>query len=314
LFALSSAVLLEVVLLAAPAGARGQSSLPTCESGTRRLELTADASARWPEVCIHSGLSTSFFFDTKLARLELTGRERFRVMESEEGFTLVPVAALPDGERVPVTVYFQDGAAPERVTFELVMHPSEAERQVEVTRHPRTLASYQQGEQQARAEVQRCREEKERLQAECAGQVGLISLLAQGLMGKGGIADKRIIGNGIASPANTLASLDVRTYRSNTKRRKGVHQVVRLAVVMELRNIGTSLWTLADAVLVGGPKHVELKALGVWSQGPILPGKVQHVVVEVEATEEAARSTFALELWSQEGGGERERFDGVTFP
>jgi uncharacterized protein (TIGR02268 family) len=226
---------------------------------------------------------------------------------------LVLMAALPAGARVPVTVSFEDGAAPESVTFELVMHPSEAERQVEVTRHPRTLASYQQGERQARAEVQRCREEKARLQVECAGQVGLTSLLAQELMGEGGIADKNIRENVTSPPANRLINSKTRTYRSHTARKEGGHKLVRLAVELELRNTGKQPWTPAGAVLVG-PQHVELKVLGVGPLVPISPGKKRRVVVEAEATEDAARSTFTLELWSQEGGGERERFDGVTFP
>ena len=313
MFALSSVALLELVLLAAPAGAHGQSALPTCESGTRRLELTAETFARRPEVCIHFGLSTSFFFDAKLARVELAGRERFRVVESEEGLALVLMAALPAGERVPVTVYFQDGAAPASVTFELVVHPSEADRQVEVTRHPRTLVSYQQGEQQARAEVLRCREEKTRLQAECAGQVGLTSLLAQELMGEGGIPDKNIQKSVTLPPTNTLTSIKTRTYRSGTARKEGEHKVLRLAVELELLNMGKQPWTPAGAVLVG-PKHVELKALGVWPLEPIPPGTKHRVVVEVEATEEEARRTFTLELWSQDGDGGSERFKGVTFP
>jgi hypothetical protein len=37
---------------------------------------------------------------------------------------------------------------------------------VEVSRHERTVASLRQGEQQARAEAQQCRDEKARLQAE----------------------------------------------------------------------------------------------------------------------------------------------------
>jgi uncharacterized protein (TIGR02268 family) len=313
MFALSSAALLELMLLAAPVGARGQSPLPSCESGTRRLELTAETAARRPEVCIHFGLSTSFFFDAKLARVELAGRERFRVVESEEGLTLVLTTALPDGERVPVTVYFQDGAAPASMTFELVVHPSEAERQVEVTRHRRTLTSYQQGEQQALAEVQRCREEKTRLQAECNGQVGLTSLIAQGHLGEGGIPDKNIIKNVTSPPENILTSIKTRTYRSATERGEGARKVVRLAVELELWNNGSTPWTPAGAVLVG-PKRVELKALSVWPLEPIPPGKRSRVVVEVEATEEVARSTFTLKLWSQEGGGGSQRFDGVTFP
>ena len=314
MFALSSAALLEFVLLAAPVGAREQSPLPTCESGTRRLELTAETSAFRPEVCIHSGLSTSFFFfNAKLARVELAGRERFRVVESEEGLTLVLLAALPAGERVPVTVYFQGGATPASVTFELVVHPFEAERQVEVTRHPRTLASCEQGEQRARAEAQRCGEEKARLQTECAGQVGLTGLIAQRLMGKEGVPGQEITKDVTSRPANTLTSISTRTYRSTTERGEGEHKMVRLAVELELFNTGNTPWTPAGAVLEG-PERVELKALSVWSPGPIPPGLKRRVVVEVETMEEVARSTFTLAVWGQEGGSRSERFDGVTFP
>ena len=42
MLALSSAALLLLMLFAAPAGASEPSPLPTCESGTRHLELTAD--------------------------------------------------------------------------------------------------------------------------------------------------------------------------------------------------------------------------------------------------------------------------------
>ncbi len=62
------------------------------------------------------------------------------------------------------------------------------------------------------------------------------------------------------------------------------------------------------------PGRVELKALGVWPLEPIASGKTSRVVLEVEATEEEARGTFTLKLWSQEGGGRGEFFDGVTFP
>ncbi|HEX8825638.1 MAG TPA: DUF2381 family protein [Archangium sp.] len=313
MLALSSAALLRLVLLATPAATHVEAPLPTCASSTRHLELTADTPRTAQEVCIHPGHSTSFFFNAKLARVELAGRERFRVIEDEAGFTLMPTKALADGERVPVTVSFQDGAAPASATFLLVVHPSEAERQVEVMRQPRTLASYREGEQRALEEVQECRQEKARLEAESSGKVGLTALIAQELMGEGGVVDKNIAKNVTARPGNTRTSSMARSYRSDTGRREGGHKVVRLAVAQELRNTGTQPWTPAGAVLVG-PQGMELKALGVWPLEPISPGKTQRVVVELEATEEEAHGTFTLKLWSQEGGARGEFFDGVTFP
>jgi uncharacterized protein (TIGR02268 family) len=311
--ALSPVALLGLTLLATPADANERAPLPTCETGTRYVELEADAPNSAQEVCIHLGRSTSFLFDSKLARVELAGRKRFRVMEGDDGFTLVLMEALPDGERVPVTVYFQDGAAPASATFHLVVHPSQVEGQVEVTRHPRTIASYQQGEQQARAEAQQCREEKARVQAECGGQGGLTGLIAHGLMGEGGVPSKNIGEDLTPHPGNTLHAVKARSYRSDTERREGQQKVVRLAVALELQNNGKTPWTPVGAVLMG-PQHVELKVLSVWPLEPIPSEQKRRIVVEMETTEGEALGTFTLKLWGEGGSSRGELFDGVTFP
>jgi uncharacterized protein (TIGR02268 family) len=312
-FALSSTALVGWVLFAVPATTAMQSPLPTCETGVRHVELTADAADKRLTVCIHPGLSTNLLFDSKLARVELAGPERFRVvLQGETALILVPTQALEDGERVPVTVYFQDGAAPASVTFWLVVHPTQAEGQVEVTRQPRTLASYREGEQQARAEARQCQEDKAGLQAECAGQAGLTGLITEGL-GKTGVAVKTLDFDVTARPGNRLQLMSAHSYRSDTERQTGGQKVVRLAVELELKNNGETPWRPAGAVLLG-PKHVELKVLGVWLLHPIAPGGKGRIVVELEATERQARGTFTLKLWSQDGSTRGEFFDGVTFP
>ncbi|HEX5750221.1 MAG TPA: DUF2381 family protein [Archangium sp.] len=309
---LSAAALLRLVLLAAPLESPTPTTSFDCEAGSRHLELSADTPGEALAVCVHPGLSTSFFFDAKLARVELARREWFRVMQGETGLALVPTVALGEGERVPLTVYFQDGAAPVSVRFTLVVHPSEAARQVEVTRQPRSLESYREGEGQARAEVQQCREDKARLEAECGGQRGLLGLRAQGLLGAGGIVSKNLMKSVTSRRGNTLESTEARSYRADTPRLENGHKVVRLAVEQQLRNHGSTPWTPAGAVLVG-KNGEEWKVLGVWPLEPIAPGKKLQVLVEVELTEEAARGTFTLKLWSQESGT-AEFFDGVTFP
>ncbi len=281
--------------------------------GTRHIELEADAPSGVHEVCIHPGLSTTLLFDSKLARVELPGRERFRFMEGEAGLTLIPTEVLREGERVPVTLSFQDGMAPASATLLLVVHPVQAERQVEVTRHPRTLASYREGEQQARAEAQQCREERARLQAGCDGKGGLTGLIAQRLMGQGGIAFEDIRKSVTPRSGNTLIPAAVYSYRANIEHQKTQRQGVRLAVSLLLSNQGTTPWTPAGAVLVT-PTHAKLAALTVWPLEPIPPGEERRVVVEVETKEQEARGPFTLKLWSQEGGARGEVFDGVTFP
>ncbi|HEX5750541.1 MAG TPA: DUF2381 family protein [Archangium sp.] len=310
---LSSAALLRLVLLAAPLDASALSAPSGCVSGTSHLELTEDTHGEAHAVCIHPGLSTSFLFDTKVERVELAGRERFRVMEDETGLALVPTRALTQGARVPMTVFFQDGMTPASARFLLVVHPSEAARQVEVTRQPRPPASCGEGEQQARAEARQCQEDKARLEARCSGQVGLLGLLAQGLLGADGI-DSKDIGKSVTSrPGNTLTSSKARSYRSATARMEDGREVVRLSVELNLKNTGSTPWTLAGAVLVG-PEGEEWKVLGAWQREPILPGKSGRIGVEVEMDEQEARGTFSLKLRSQEASGGGDFFDGVTFP
>jgi uncharacterized protein (TIGR02268 family) len=310
---LPSSALLRFVLFAAPVDASALATPPGCEAGTRHLELTEDTSGEALAVCIHPGLPTSFLFDTKLGRVELAGRERFRMIEDETGLALVPTRALTLGEHVPMTVSFQDDTAPASARFLLVVHPSEAARLVEVTRQPRTLASYREGEQQAREEARQCREDKARLEARCSGQVGLLGLLAQELLGEGGIDSKDITLSVSSRPGNTLALSKALSYRSVTGRGEGGRKLVRLAVELELKNTGSTPWTPAGAVLVG-PRGVEWKVLGMWPLKPMAPGKKLRFGVEVETEEAEARGTFTLKLWNQEAGGGGEFFDDVTFP
>ncbi|WP_047855474.1 DUF2381 family protein [Archangium gephyra] len=237
---LCAAALLRLVLLAAPVDAAAP---PACESGTRHLELTADTPGEALAVCIHPGLPTSFLFDAKLGRVELPGRERFQVIADETGLTLVPTGVFTQGERVPVRVIFQNGTDPVGVRFLLVVHPSDAARLVKVTRQPRSLASYRDGEQQARAEAKQCREDKARLEAECSGRRGLLGLLAQELLGEGGIADKNITKSATSRLGNTLHSIKARSYRSDTTRLEDGRKVVRLAVEQQLLNNGSTPWT-----------------------------------------------------------------------
>ena len=308
MLALSSSALLGLALLTAPVEATDRVSLPTCETGTRYIELTADPPSEPLEVCIRPELSLTLFFDAKLARVEVEGRERFRrVKMMDDTLTLVASEALHDGERVPVTIYFEDDAAPTNATFVLVVHPSQAERQVEVSRHERTVASLQQGERQARAEAQQCREEKARLQAECSGQDGLTGLIANGWLGETGVV-ARWLKDVTQRPGGYLVAKKVISYRA-----VGPNGLGRVAVEVELRNLGTVPWMPSGVALVGA-KREELMGLTVWPLEPIPPGESLRIVVELNATEREARGTYTLKLWAGEAGAGGVTLDGVMFP
>jgi uncharacterized protein (TIGR02268 family) len=307
-FTLSSTALLGLALLAAPAEATERAPLPTCETGTRYVELTADTPSKTPEVCIRPELSLTLLFDAKIASVEVEGRERFRrVKVVDDTLVLVASEALHDGERVPVTVYFEDGAAPTSAIFVLVVHPSQAERQVEVSRRERSVASLRAGERQARAEAQQCREEKARLQAECRGQDGLTGLIVNGWLGKTGVVARELEA-AASRPGDLLAVQKVISYRA-----VGPQGRSRLAVEVELFNPGAVAWMPSGAALVGS-KREELTGLPVWLLGPIPPGRSRRVVVELDATESEARGTYTLKLWAGEAGAGSVNLDGVTFP
>jgi uncharacterized protein (TIGR02268 family) len=308
-FALSSTALLGLTLFAAPVDAAAQTTLPVCEAGTRYIELTADASSKPAELCIRPALSINLFFDAKLERVEVEGRERFRrVKVVDDTLTLVASEALPDGERVPVTVYFQDDAAPASATFVLVVHPSQAERQVEVSRHERTRASLREGEQRARAEAQQCREEKASLQAECSRQAGLTGLIENGWLDEKDIVAKVITLNVTQHPGDSLVAQKVISYRAVGPEGRG-----RVAVRVKLFNPGAVAWMPTGAALVGA-KQEALTGLTVWPLEPIPPGRFRNITVEMNATESEARGSFTLKLWAGEAGAGGVNLDGVTFP
>jgi uncharacterized protein (TIGR02268 family) len=303
---LTLSTLLGLALLASPGEATEKPPRLTCESGTRYIELDASRHGQVPEVCIRPALSLNLFFDAELARVEVEEPGRFRrVKLAEDTLTLVPSAGLADGVRVPVTVYFKDGAAPVSASFMFVVHPSEAERQVEVSRHPRTLESLRQGEQQAKAQAQQCQEEKARLQAECSGRSGLTGLIASRLLGAKGVA-AQWLDNAALRPSSSFKSQEAISYRAVGPEGRG-----RVAVEVTLKYNGTTPWTPVGAALVG-PNGKVLGTPTVWPLKPIAPGRWLRVVVEVEAAEEEVQGTFMLKLWGLEGE-DIVLLDGVTF-
>ena len=305
---LTLSTLLGLALLASPGEATEKPPRLTCESGTRYIELDASRPSQVPEVCIRPALTTNLLFDAELARVEVAEPGYFRrVKPAGDMLTLIPSEGLADGVRVPVTVFFKDGAAPVSASFVLVVHPSEAERQVEVSRHPRTLESFRQGEQQAQAQVQQCREEMARLQAECSGRSGLTGLIASGLLGEEGVAAQRLP-KATLRPGSFFEIHGVISYRAGGTGGRG-----RVAVEVELKNMGTTPWTPVGAALVG-PNGKVLGQPTVWLLEPIAPGWKQRVVVEVEATGEEAQGTFTLKLWAQGGADASVLLDGVMFP
>jgi uncharacterized protein (TIGR02268 family) len=268
------------------------------------MELDADASRTTRVLCIRPGLSTNFFFDANVTRLELEGRERFhRVQVAADALTLVASEAMRDDvEPLRMTAYFQDGAAPASARFLLMVHPALAARQVEVIRRTRSVEFYQQQAWETQTRLQRCEEEKERMRTEQEGPGGLLGLrLADLLDERVGIQTQDITPFIKPKPGNVLNMSWTWTYRSKR----------RVAVDMELENLGAKPWTPAGALL-RGPHGEQLTPFPLWRPEPILPGQTVRIMVEVEATKKEALGAYTLTLW----GVDRRSvvLENVTFP
>lgn len=304
---LPSTVLSGLMLLATPVEPDTGRPLPACATGPRHIELDADERNDTPEVCIRPGLLLSFLFDAKLSHVEVEGRERFlRVEQGATLLSLLPSEALRDGERVPVTVHFQSEAAPTRATFTLVVHPSLAERQVEVARRERTLDSYRRGEHQAREEALQCLAEKARLEEEPSAPSGLAALILQNRLSERGIVARKTH-EVDQHPAHPLDALSYTGFRAVGLEGRGL---VALDVV--LFNRGSTPWTPASAVLLG-PEGVPALELKISPLSPLAPGKPGRLVLERDAAEHELRGAFTLKLWDAQGR-DGAVLDGVSFP
>ncbi|HLM47358.1 MAG TPA: DUF2381 family protein, partial [Myxococcaceae bacterium] len=107
----------------------------------RHVELTADKAEQVHEVRISPLFTTTLVFNAPLLRggVVLEEREGFRTVMVDEAtgvVALLPSGVLSAGKRLSLTVRFAEGAVPASATFQLVVHPTRAESQVNVYRLP----------------------------------------------------------------------------------------------------------------------------------------------------------------------------------
>jgi uncharacterized protein (TIGR02268 family) len=212
------------------------------------------------------------------------------VPTGDSSFALLPLEDLQPGERFVVTVRFTDGAAPTNATFQLVVHPAWAPRQVEVFRHRRTVEDCQKENQEERTKSQQLGQDLGQLQME-HGPGGLTGLFASGVLvlNDTGVLAKPLKKDFTTAETNALSVDEVHSYRATTPRMEGELRVMRVIVAMKAKNLGTLPWQAYDAALVN--KVQEAAKVKVWSRAPIAPDTEDLVVVEAEMTEQEARGT-----------------------
>lgn len=300
-------ILLTVVLLvggAAPAQPRQGAHWGL---GGRRIELTGDAASQVHEVGVSPGLTTAIVFHGATidrGGVMLEGSERVRVSVAEDTLLLLPSEQANVGDRLRLNVPFQGTAAPASITFAVVVHPAQAERQVEVFRQARTAESLRAEMREKDAQLQQCRERVASMQSEAKQPGGLRGLRASGVVDNTGIAAKGIGKTFVSSPGNALRVVEAWTYRAAS----------RVAVEVELINPeGAVPWTAEGAVLTNKAGEA-LRVLPVWQLEPITSdSRNARVIVEAEASENEARGPFVLKLW-EAGGMRTVTLGNVTFP
>lgn len=315
--ALSSLLLALMLLMATHATAEPR--LPVCAESPLRFELTAESAGETREVCISPDQPLVFRFDAPLlpGSPEVSGRERLEdVATGDRSIILIPRADLQPGESFEVKARFADGAAPTSATFRVVVHPVLGAGRVDVTRHARTLEDYQRDYRVEREKSQRIGEELERVLVE-RGPGGLTGLFASGLLqveDTAGDFKAKSLTEELTQPSSNVLTVEtVLSCRATTTRMVGAQSVVRVAVVMRVRNPSSLTWMLRDAALLR--KGREPRRVRAWQSAPLAPSPSESglVAVELEMTKQEARGTFTLKAWD-ESGQRLVTLGNVTFP
>lgn len=303
----SPLALLLPVLLTGTASAEPE-AMP-CLAGVQHVELPTTATLEPVQVCISPGQTTLVNFDGALAAgsLTLDGQDRFTQAEpGPSSLKLVPSEKLAAGERLRLSVRFQDAAAPTSAALILVVHPAQATPLVDVHRQTRTVESFRQELGARDEQLRQLRLENARLLAESTGPKGLAGLHALGLLDETAFRARDNRKSARAPPASALL-LEGATASFRTGG--------RVAVKLFLANPNNAApWTAQGAKMaLEDRKGVELQVLEVWPREPIPPGRTLMMLVEAEVGNVSAQGPFTLRLWEAQGG-RTAIIQGVMLP
>ncbi|RJS27866.1 hypothetical protein DRW03_00050 [Corallococcus sp. H22C18031201] len=280
------------LLVGLTAMAQPQEGLRGRELKRRRVALTGSTADKPVELHVAPGYLTTLEFDSLVRRDAVvlsTPADRLALFEiNNRSIVLKPAMDLGAGHGVELTVPFADGAAPTRVVFSLVTHPSEVDGQVMVSRLPRTAEAIQGELDELRASCATKDAELDALRARSAAS-GPAGMILAGLLGEGsfrvGRADVLGTGDGL-NPEQGV------TYRASGWG----------AVALRVRNTGSQPWAPTEARLSVVASGERINVLGVgMKESQIRPGGASLVVVETGAPNWPEGAILRLELRDKEG-------------
>ena len=263
-----------------------------------RFELSSSPTGA-REVCVSPGLTTSLRFDAP-AIVDLQDEVRFEeVIRDRRLLALMPPRDMAVGERLRLTVRFEEEPTSSGFSLMLVGRSGQATHQVEVYRDERTRESLLQELLQERARTEQLSDALARTQALLNQSGGLRGLIVSGALGPNAIQSREFPQRPTGYSENELTVTRGVVYRSDTT----------VAVEIWLKNSGTTPWTVVGASLaVNG---VALKGL-TWEPATIAPEATVRVVVEVPAIRGEPKGDVTLSLW--EAGPRIINIPDVTFP
>jgi uncharacterized protein (TIGR02268 family) len=289
------------VVLAFFAGATQADEPPTtapCDL-TPRIDLFKDPSAPGADVCVTADQPTTFVFDSRIEPGAVEFQPEGGLSDWAQGregtsLTVIPKAGYLPGERVRVTVRFADGAAPTSASFWLVGHAARGARRVEVFRIARPVDVLTREVTEARADSQKCHEDKARLLSERTQPGGLMG--TAWLWGGGTVSVTELEGVISARPGNALQASKASSF---TFSRGGNKVAVSVAVSVTLTNPASEPWTAAEGILVNA-RGDEL-TLTAWQESPVLPGGKGEVVAGAQTVVTLLACPCTLKLWEAQG-------------
>lgn len=259
----------------------------------RRIEVGAEMRGPASEIRIAPGRSTTFFFDAHILpdEISLEGRERFqRLGLSEDHLVLVPSSAFREGERLRLGLRFRDGAAPERVTFVLVVDPALGEPQVEVYRRARSVESYRQEVDELKGRLSQVQFELDRLQLEGRSSGALEAFVAS-------VGEPYDLSIRSVTYTKAVTHPDVSVLKTQVV----VHQPRWRAIRLGLRaRAGGAGWVATGASLTDGSGRSR-KVLSHWQTGPLHDDVDQTLVVFVEPATEVESGRYVFKVWDAKG-------------
>ncbi|MET0404477.1 MAG: DUF2381 family protein [Cystobacter sp.] len=266
-----------------------------------RVDLSARASLPTPEICISAGILTGFIFDRPVS-IDLQDEVRFgEVLRGRAGISLVPPSDLTSGERLRLSIHFEQDPPEKKVTFVLVSYPGQATHQVDVFHDSRSQDSLRHELWEERLNNVALREENQTLREELRAARRLRQVFLSGELRSTGIASKKLPIDPAWRERKPIAILQGTSFKAARS----------LAVWISVANNGPQPWAVEDVRLTDANGE-RLQNLDPGPPQTIPPFGTGDVFIELSDHKHELTGEFSLTM--REKGPHSMTMPHITFP